>query len=67
MRYFVVVSEGKMDLRELALGKVNCAILFTREEVLDLLRRMKAMANDKPLKIYEAELTINETSMGDKP
>jgi len=56
-----------MDLRELALGKVNCAILFTREEVLDLLRRMKATVNDKPLKIYEAELTINETSIGDKP
>jgi len=67
MRYFIVVSEGKIDLRELALGKTNCAILFTREEVLDLLRRMKAMANDKPMKIYEAELTINETSMGDKP
>jgi hypothetical protein len=67
MRYFVVVSEGKMDLRELALGKTDCAILFTREEVLDLLRRTKATVNDKPLKIYEAELTINETSLGDKP
>jgi hypothetical protein len=66
MRYFVVVSEGRMDLRELALGKTDCAILFTREEVLDLLRRMKATVNDKPLKIYEAELTVNETSIGDK-
>jgi hypothetical protein len=66
MRYFVVVSECRMDLRELALGKTDCAILFTREEVLDLLRRTKATVNDKPLKIYEAELTVNETSMGDK-
>ena len=67
MRYFVVISEGKMDLRELALGKTNCAIFFTREEVLDFLHRMEAMNSDMPMKIYEAELMVNETSMGDKP